>query len=154
MDGYRIKPNIEKHPTSYSDENGSYIIEYLEPNKEYQIVLSIFGYDDQKFLVKTNDGITYKNFEVEPNCDWIEKAKTDWKNNEAQFLLFGSIAPIMNTIADYKFEEEYNIQYYDFGCTPPAYECLVMYNEKIAEMMDEKFGKKWRKKARVDIIGL
>ncbi|WP_143337087.1 FEKKY domain-containing protein [Dokdonia pacifica] len=153
--GYEIKPNIEKHPISYSSEDGSYLIEYLEPNKEYEIILLVYGYEKPlKYIVKTNNGITYKDFLIEPNCNWKTKAQNDWDTSKAQFLLFGSIAPIMNTKADDSFEKKYGIEYFDFGCQPPTFECIIMYNEKIAELMDEKYGKTWRDKARKDIIGL
>ncbi|MDC9721173.1 MAG: hypothetical protein PSN34_00185 [Urechidicola sp.] len=153
--GYTIKPNIDEHPTSYSDDEGNFIIKWLEPNKEYEIIISALGYEEQHFKVTTNDSIIYKTFELKGECIYSqEKAENDWNENSAQFLLFGSIAPIGNSKADNRFEKKYNIDYYDFGCVLSNYECIEIYNRKIAELMDEKFGKKWRKKARIDIIGI
>ena len=152
---YTIKPNILEHPTSFPDEKGNFLIEFLEPNKEYEIIISSIGYEDQKFNVKTNDGITYKTFELKVDCFYSgEKAEVDWKNGNAQFLLNGSIAPIANTKADNRFEKKYNIEYYDFGCMITNYECIILYNKKMAELMDERFGQKWRKEARKGIIGI
>ena len=153
--GYSIKPNIKEHPKSKPNESGEFIIEYLEPNKEYDIIISAVGYEDQIFKVKTNESITYKTFELKVNCLYSsKKAENDWEKGKPQFLLIGSIAPIGNTKSDNKFEKKYKIEYYDFGCGIPNYECVELYNQKIAELMDKKYGKKWRKKARKDIVGI
>jgi hypothetical protein len=153
--GYSIKPNIKEHPKSKPNESGEFVIKYLEPNKEYDIIISAVGYENQIFKVKTNDSITYKKFELKINCFYsAEKAEIDWENGKPQFLLIGSIAPIGNTRSDNKFEKKYKIDYYDFGCEISNYECIELYNQKISELMDKKYGKKWRKKARKDIIGI
>ncbi len=155
IDGYTIKPDIVSHPISYSGENGDFLIDFLEPNKEYEIVVSAPGFKDHIFKVKTNDNVLHKNFELKVVCDYDEnKALLDWEESNAQFLLLGSIAPIANTKSDNKFERKYNINYYDFGCEFINYECIKSYNLKIAELMDRKFGKRWRKNARTDIIGI
>tara|TARA_R110000850_G_scaffold80862_1_gene173460 strand:+ start:2273 stop:2863 length:591 start_codon:yes stop_codon:yes gene_type:complete len=153
--GYYIKPNINEHPTSFPDASGEYVIEFLEPNKEYEIIVTAPGYQDKLLSIKTNDSITYKAIEIKAICEYDSaKAEYDWENEQAQFLLIGSIAPIANTRSDNRFEEKYNIEYYDFGCMMPNYECIELYNQRMAQLMDERFGKKWRKKARTDIIGI
>ena len=53
-----------------------------------------------------------------------------------------------------KFEKKYNIEYYDFGCTPPNEECVIQYNKTIFANLDKKYGRKWRKEVRKDVIGL
>ena len=153
--GYSIKPNIKEHPKSNPNESGEFVIEYLEPNKEYDIIISAVGYEDQIFKVKTNDSITYKNFELKVNCFYsAEKAEIDWEKGKPQFLIIGSIVPIRNTKSDNKFEKKYKIDYYNFGCEISNYECIEHYNQRIAELMDKKHGKKWRKKSRKDVVGI
>ncbi len=135
-----------------ADSLGNFEIEYLEPNKNYIIKISVFGYKDQEFKIKTGKGILSKIFELKAECKYTkEQAEKDWKNGNPKLLIFGSIIPIGNSKADNKFEKKYNIKYFDFGCTPPIMECIKVYNERIFELMDKKYGKKWRKRVRSDV---
>ena len=135
-----------------ADSLGNFRIEYLEPNKNYVIEISAFGYGNQKFDVKTKSGINNVTFELKAECGYsAERAESDWKNGKASLLLFDSIAPIANSPADKRFEKKYGIRYYDFGCTPPISECIKEYNERIFKLMDEKYGMKWRNKVRSDV---
>lgn len=144
------KPVLER--ITMADSTGFFRIENLEPNKLYEIKLSAFGYKDQVFEIKTNDGITKTTLTLEAGCEYSkEQADKDWQNGKAKMLLIGSIAPIANSSTDFKFEKKYGIEYFDFGCTPPIEECVKLYNERIFELMDEKYGMKWRKKVRSDV---
>ncbi|MGS2738733.1 FEKKY domain-containing protein [Sinomicrobium sp. M5D2P17] len=135
-----------------ADSSGYFKLENLEPNKLYEIKISTFGYEDQVFEIKTNDGITKTTLTLDAECEFSrEKAESDWKNGQAKLLLIGSIAPIANSSTDNRFEKKFRIKYYDFGCEPPIQECVKIYNERIFELMDEKYGKKWRKKVRSDV---
>ncbi len=135
-----------------ADNTGFFRIENLEPNKLYKIKLSAFGYKDQVFEIKTNDGITKTTLTLDASCEYSnEQAKKDWNNGKAKLLLAGSIAPIANSPSDKRFEKKYEIEYLDFGCTPPIDECIKIYNEQIFELMDEKYGMEWRKKVRSDV---
>ncbi|WP_029038832.1 FEKKY domain-containing protein [Salinimicrobium xinjiangense] len=141
-----------RHPGTMADSLGKFRLEYLEPNKEYLLKISAFGFPTQEFEAITNTGITNELFLLKAECEFdAEKADSDWKNGKPKLLLFGSIAPVANTKADERFERNYKIEYYDFGCTPPAMDCLKLYNERIFELMDEKYGKEWRKKVRPDV---
>ena len=42
----------------------------------------------------------------------------------------------------------------EFGCEAVAWESLYEYNRTVFEYLDKKYGKKWRKKIRQDIVGL
>ena len=134
-----------------TDSLGIFEIEYLEPEKEYAIEISAFGYDTQTFNVTTGNGITTKNFVLKLNCNYsTEKAESDWKIGKAKILLVGSIVPIANTKKDKKFEKKYNIKYLDFGCTPPSSDCIKLYNKRIFELMNKTYGSKWRDDVRKD----
>ena len=147
-----VKELKTKQPLVQADSLGQFEIGHLEPNKEYLIEISGFGFDKQTFPVKTNDGNTSELFLIKADCGFdAKKAETDWNNGNPRLLLFGSIAPIANSKSDIRFENKYKIKYYDFGCTPPAMDCLKLYNERIFELMDKKYGKIWRQKVRKDV---
>ena len=146
-----VRELITKQSGTIADSLGHFRIEYLEPNKEYEIEIAAMGYRTQRFKVVTSDGITNELFVLDQNCKFdAEKANKDWKSGIPKLLIFGSIAPILNTKADNKFEEKYKIKYFDFGCSPPAMDCMKLYNERIFELMDEKYGKNWRREVRAD----
>lgn len=147
-----FKELITKQPLTFADSLGNFRIEYLEPNKKYVIEISAFGYGKQKFEVETKSGINNLTFELKADCEYnAEQAESDWKNGKPKLLLFGSIAPIGNTPSDNRFEKKFRIKYYDFGCEPPIDECIKIYNQRIFELMDEKYGKVWREKVRTDV---
>ncbi len=89
-----------------ADSSGYFKLENLEPNKLYEIKISTFGYEDQVFEIKTNDGITKTTLILDAECEFSrEKAESDWKNGQAKLLLIGSIAPIANSSTDNRFEK-------------------------------------------------
>ncbi|KXX66877.1 carboxypeptidase regulatory-like domain-containing protein [Flammeovirga sp. SJP92] len=134
------------------DSAGFYQFTNLEIGKIYSLKLSAFGYGKPQFDIKINSEVTVANLTLEANCDYSqEQADIDWKKNKTKLLLIGSIAPLPNTRADNRFEEKYNLEYYDFGCTPPIDECIKSYNERVFELMDHYYGKKWRKQVRKDV---
>ena len=141
-----------RHPGTIADSLGKFRLKNLEPNQKYVLKISAFGFPTQEFEVTTNNGITNELFVLKADCEFdAEKAESDWKNGTPKLLLFGSIAPIANTKADKRFERKYNIQYYDFGDSPPAMDCLKLYNERMFELLDDKYGQQWRKKVRSDV---
>ena len=147
-----VQELITKQPLTIVDSLGNFRIEYLEPNKKYVIEISAFGYGKQKFDVETKSGINNLTFELKADCEYnAEQAESDWKNGKPKLLLFGSIAPIGNTSSDNRFEKKFGIKYFDFGCEPPIEECIKIYNQRIFELMDKKYGKVWRKKVRTDV---
>ena len=80
-------------------------------------------------------------------------AEMDIKNQKQRLLLVGGIAPVVY-IHQNRFERKYNVVYDDFGCLAPNHECIVKYNQVIFKYLDGKYGKKWRKEVRKDVIGL
>ena len=125
-------------------KGGKYILRVIEYNpnpKEFEILLntkSITGFD----LI------------VNADCPVNTRiAETEIKQGRPRLLLIGGVAPII-TVWDSKFAKKYGIQFYDFGDTGPAEECVLQYNKEIFEYLDSKFGTKWRKEVRKDVIGL
>ena len=146
-----IRELITKQQSIIADSLGNFRIEYLEPNKKYILEISAFGYSEQKFDFTTKKGLNNASFELKADCKYnSERAESDWKNGTAKLLLVGGIAPLANSKSDKRFEKKYGIKYFDFGCTPPIQECIDIYNERIFELMDKKYGIEWRKKARFE----
>ncbi|RKS42258.1 carboxypeptidase family protein [Gillisia mitskevichiae] len=144
------KPILERMTST--NKKGFFKIENLEIGKDYSLEISAPGYDKHIFEITPEKKITSITLTIDTKCDYSkEQAEIDWKNGEAKFLLVGSIAPIANTESDKKFEKEFNIKYFDFGCLPPTEECIKIYNQKLFELMDKKFGKIWRKNVRTDV---
>ncbi|WP_348744847.1 hypothetical protein [Tenacibaculum sp. 190524A05c] len=144
------KPLLER--MTMADSLGFFRIKNLKPNKIYEIQISVSGYNNHTFKIKTNEGITKTTLTIDTDCEYsAEQAEKDWKNGRPKLLLFGSIVPTGNSQYDIKFEKSYGIEYFDFGCTPPTAECIKIYNERIFRFMDEKYGKKWRSKVRSDV---
>jgi hypothetical protein len=147
-----VQELVTKQPLIMADSLGNFKIEYLEPNKTYKVEISVFGYGNQIFDVQTKSGINNVSFELKAECEYnAKRAESDWKNGKANLLLVGSIAPIPNSSFDKRFEKKFGIKYFDFGCEPPIDECLKEYNERIFELMDNKYGVKWREKVRSDV---
>lgn len=143
----------ETNEKSFTDSLGNFNLYKLDKNKHYLMELFSFLYGKViiEFETQNEDQLT-KTFEVIPNCDFDgETAKNEWKNKSAKLYLIGSISPIANSKNDKKFEKKYNIQYFDFGCTPAPSDCIKEYNEKIFELLDKKYGKEWRKVVRKDV---
>lgn len=137
----------------FSNSVGEFYIDSLK-NGEYNLQVRGFAYILDTAIVIKNKSINL-NILATADCD-VNKivAERNIKENKVKLLLFGSIAPRANTYFDKKFEQEYNIEYYDYGCTPPAIECVIQYNETIFKYLDTKFGLEWRTEVRDDVVGL
>ena len=143
------KPIVDSY--AVLDSLGNFQLKNLEPNKEYTLEI-LFGRGMQSYKVKTNNSISNVNLKLKAECEYTaDRAESDWKNGNGQLLLFGSIAPTANSSSDNRFEKKFGVTYFDFGCSPPIEECIKIYNEKIFQLMDEKFGRKWRHKVRPDV---
>lgn len=142
---------IQKRMVS-TDSRGFFRFENLKPGKDYQLKISCFGYADQTFQVKARNSDTSLTLILEANCEFNrEQAEMDWEKGTPNLLLVGSIAPIQNSPADYRFEKKFGVKYYDFGCTAPIDDCIKVYNERIFELLDGRFGEKWRNEVRQDV---
>ena len=80
-------------------------------------------------------------------------AEKDIKNKTIYLLIQGGIAPVVYS-NDSIFEKKYNISYYDYGCVAAKEDCILNYNMKIFDYLNNKYGKNWYKEVRKDIAGL
>ena len=144
----------ETNEKVFTDSLGNFTLKKIDKNKHYSMELVSFFYGKVILEFETqNDNIVRKTFEVVANCDFDgETAKSEWENKSAKLYLIGSIAPIANSKKDKKFEKKYNIQYYDFGCTPDPLECIIEYNKEILKLMESKYGDEWKKEIRKDVV--
>ncbi|QNR24558.1 FEKKY domain-containing protein [Croceimicrobium hydrocarbonivorans] len=138
-----------------SDSLGYYSIDSLIMAKSYTFQFLAFGYPITEKTVQITQAHDSLNIILNPNCSYDSlKAHQDWQEGKARLLLIGSIAPRANSEADQNFEKSFNIEYYDFGCTPPALDCVIDYNKQIFKLLDSKYGDLWRSRVRADVIGL
>ena len=79
-------------------------------------------------------------------------ANQDIANGTPFLLLQSGIAPIVYT-TDRKFENKYKTYYYESGCTGLKEKFAVEYNRIIFAHLTEKYGTKWKKEVRKDVIG-
>jgi hypothetical protein len=83
-----------------------------------------------------------------------ENALQDIENKRIRLLIQGGISPSANSELDNKFEKKYCLRYYDFGCTYIGYECMPDYNKTVFDYLTKRYGRKWKKKVRKDVIGI
>jgi hypothetical protein len=67
-------------------------------------------------------------------------------------LLQSGISPQVHT-SDNKFEEKYKVYYYDSGCTGPREKFAAAYNKVTFDYLKSKYGHKWKREIRKDVIG-
>jgi hypothetical protein len=79
-------------------------------------------------------------------------AQDDVAAGRPKLLLTGGIAPLVYS-NQVKFEKKYKVEYFDFNCTSDLNECILSYNKVIFDFLDKKYGTKWRKEVRKDVIG-
>lgn len=82
----------------------------------------------------------------------VEFAESDIENGILILLLASGIAPY-TTVADADFAKKFNITFYDYGCIQPSEICMEKYNWKIFKYLTEKYGGKWQKEIRDDVVG-
>jgi len=144
----------ETKEIAFTDSLGNFTLSKLDKNRRYSLELKSFLYGKVSIEFETqSDNQIQKTFEVVANCDFdSETAKREWKNKSAKLYLIGSIAPIANSKNDKKFEKKYNLKYFDFGCTPAPFECIIEYNKEIMKLMELEYGEEWKKEIRKDVV--
>ncbi|WP_162912068.1 carboxypeptidase-like regulatory domain-containing protein [Pontibacter actiniarum] len=125
------------------------------PEGKYHLITHYFGYSEtDTALSVVSEPLTGLHITLEADCSYDRRvAEADIVSGEPKLLLVGSIAPVVHK-NQYRFERKYKVQYLDFGDTPPAYECIEEYNKVIFNYLDKKYGDKWRKEVRPDVIFL
>ena len=82
----------------------------------------------------------------------VEFAESDIRNGQPILLLASGIAHV-NILTDVDFEKNFNVSFYDYGCIQPSEICMEKYNWKIFDYLKEKYGRKWQKEIRDDVVG-
>ena len=141
------------HKITSTDSLGNYQFNGLDSGN-YSVQVTEYHFIPQAFKIKlTSQPVTNFDLTINANCSVdAETARSDIERNEPRLLLIGGIAPVAYLYGT-KPEKKYGFRYHDFGCTPPAEECVVQYNAVIFQYLDRKFGEKWRKEVRQDVIG-
>lgn len=81
-------------------------------------------------------------------------AKVDIEKQLPFLLLSGGIAPVAYMPTDAVVEQKFQFHYYEFGCSSPEEACVLGYNQRIFAYLTSKYGKKWLKAVRPDVLGL
>lgn len=138
------------------DSLGHFTVYGLSSGQQ-KLTFSSLGYPTTDTIVMVNNA-DIKNFvwAINTSCNYYnrQQALNDINEGKANLLVLGGFAPVIYSTDKY-FKEKYNIGYNVFGCiAPDSDECLRVYNQTIFENLNNKFGKKWRKDVRKDVIGL
>lgn len=102
------------------------------------------------------DNISVKNLDLigTLECEFNnEVAVLHIKEDTPGLIVKGGIAPVIYE-SDQKFKKEFIVEYIILGCEVPPNECITSYNQTIFNFLDKKYGKKWRKTVRKDVVGL
>ena len=136
-----------------TDSTGSFRFENL-PSGTY--LIKIVGSDFKTLdtlITLSNKSIDNLDLLIISNCEINSQiAEIDIKNHKPRLLIFGGIAPIIYWGQE-KFEKKYKVKYYDYGDLLPNPDCAKDYNIRIFEYLDKKYGNKWRKEVRKDVVG-
>ena len=118
------------------------------------LIVSISTYGQSKKLTDeqiNKSGATKLTF-VENLKQAKDLAQVDIANGTAFLLLAGGISPKVFA-TDSQFQEDYNVNYLESGCTGSSEKFAVEYDKVIFGYLTEKNGKKWMRKIRKDVIG-
>ena len=136
-----------------TDSTGYFIFKNLTSGK---YLIKITGTDFKPIdTLITLSNKSYDNLDllIISNCEINSQiADLDIKNHKPRLLIFGGIAPIIY-MGQEKFENRYKVKYHDFSDILPNIDCAIDYNRTIIDYLDKKYGKKWRKEVRKDVVG-
>ena len=82
-----------------------------------------------------------------------DKAIIEINNKTPKLVIVGGIVRASKP-GDAKFAKKYKIQFIDTGCVIENSDCIAAYNKVTFAFLDRKYGKKWRKQVRQDLLGL
>jgi len=139
-----------------TDSVGYFTIHGLT-NGKYKLSFSALGYDNHDTTINIdNASVGNIKWIITTNCPDFsaDKALKDIKENKAHLLLYGSIASSTGP-ADKEFKKKFGVAYMLFGDDEHVREeCKKLYNQVVFNYLDKRFGNKWRKEVRKDVVGL
>ncbi|MGS2738747.1 FEKKY domain-containing protein [Sinomicrobium sp. M5D2P17] len=146
-----------RYQFSATDKNGNFNYKYAirDIDSLETIELTALGYENLDTIIRVDKPKEYVfEFVMKPRFGLSrEKALKDIKNGEVNILESSGIAPVFYK-SDTRFAKKYKVNFIEYGCEGVAWESLYEYNRTVFEYLDKKYGKKWRKKIRKDIVGL
>jgi len=139
-----------------TDSLGHFTIHRLSKGR-YKLAFTALGFDNHDTTINIdNTNVDISKWVITTNCpDFnVDKALKDIKGHEAKLLLYGSIAPSIAQ-SDKEFKKKFGVTYVIFGDDEiTREECKKVYNRVVFNYLDKKFGDKWRKEVRQDVVGL
>lgn len=137
VDSVDLFANGKKIVSLSTNNLGQFEIKDLRSG-DYTIKINEFKYDTTIFIGKRRDHVIW--IFLSGGCEVNKKiAEIEINRSKPRLLLIGGIAPVY-VVGQEKFEKQFNVEYYDFGCTPPDTECVAEYNKTIFNYLDNKYG--------------
>jgi hypothetical protein len=137
-----------------TDSLGNFKLENLKPGKHLiEVIGANFPVFDTTVII-IHKPVTDLNLLAVAECGINQDiAQRDIRNNKPRLLLAGGIAPVAYP-DQHKFEKKFGVAYHEFGDSAPNQQCMVKYNKVVFKYLDSKYGRKWRKEVRKDVVGL
>lgn len=136
-----------------SNDKGEFRLQNLKCGVYKIKFISDYGELDTTIIIE-NKNILNLNIIFVSKCEIdAEIANLDLMNKTPRLLIFGGIAPT-EVYGQEKFEKKFGVEYYSYGCIAPAYECVLEYNQVIFDFLTNKYGKKWKRGVRKDVVGI
>jgi hypothetical protein len=99
----------------------------------------VLAQENERNATENQRATSFITFENEAT----KKFDRDLKSNSLKIYLLGGIKSVIQK-KDVEFEKQYTIQYYDFGCTPPAnFKVYENYNLMVFNYLLKEHGEKW-----------
>jgi len=145
----------------YTDKYGLFCFKNLKEDS-LKLTVKYLGIKVDTVLLFSEIDSVFLNFEV--NTKIIKYRSIVWGINDSiaqidiiegrpRLILKGGMV-VSKIHGQEIFETNYGIKYYDFGCISLDQESITSYNKVIFKFLDKKYGKKWRKEVRKDVVGL
>ena len=137
-----------------TDRSGYFNVEVKNLGEQLLTIRSA-GYNHLDTLIDvSSESVRELKITLIADCPYDQKsAEEDILKGQPKLLISSGTAPVVSDGLQ-KFERKYKIRYVDIGEYLIAEECLKGYNEAIFKHLDSKFGKKWRKNVRSNVMFL